>query len=218
LKRNGVLVIDKDDLGDVTFLFMEHLYQHDSRCEWQIIPYNEFGEAQNNEWFIFGTTTDFPAESPVYTIGSVDDFSAAETVSIPVTAKGFNGIKMLDLVIEYDEDILMATSVECLIDAPNMFSGIRTGVGTVQIAWMHYPSGISPDLDVVSLPDDTELFRINFTKKTAGTTNVIFNDEQFTNASHTMTYYYEGIGYEGYAEACADLPYENYYKNGIISI
>jgi len=203
IKEDGVLIIDKaevtpGDNSEFTFTATpDHTY------EFQIIPFNQYGECQYNEWYTFKTETKVLVYAPISTIGTVE--SDEMTTVVPITVKNFNKIGCCDLEMTYDPAIVNCTHVTT--DLPYMFFiGNPTEPGRIKISWLYFQAG---DFDGVSLPDDSVVFNLHFSKinGVTGTSPIEFD------TSNLMFNFWGSWD----SEELLDTPEEDYYFNGSIT-
>jgi hypothetical protein len=128
--------------------------------------------------------------APVTTVGTVSSQSLSLTV--PVTAKNFINIGSCNLKLNYNPAIFSAASVSA---GPLLAGNINSNVavpGEIVLGWYTFPG--------LTLPDNTVIFNIVFSKVSSGTSALTWNDDgascQYADGNQTSlndtpaTYYY----------------------------
>ena len=138
-----------------------------------------------------------PAQNaPISTAGNVSTYSSG--VTMPITAINFNNIGSCNLKLTYDPAIANVTSVTA---GPLLGGNLSTDItfpGIIGIGWFTSPGK--------TLPDNTVIFNVTFSKTTNGTTAVNFDDSgnacRWSNGNHI---------------SLNDLPTSTYYINGSVA-
>ncbi len=121
--------------------------------------------------------------------------SYGTTVVVPIKANGFNNIGSCNLKLIYDSSILIATAVS---KGPLLTGTLASNIatpGVITLGWFTYPG--------VTLPDETVIFTISFTKVSFGTSSLTWIDDGYScawsdgnfnylNDSPTSEYYIDG--------------------------
>jgi hypothetical protein len=134
--------------------------------------------------------------APVTTVGT--KMSNGTTTIVPVTATGFNNIGSCNLKLMYDPAIATVTSVT---KGPLLVGNLATNLsvpGVISLGWYTYPG--------TTLPNNTIIFNISFSKVMIGTTNLTWVDDG-----------YSCIYYDGSWNPLNDLPTSTYYINGALT-
>jgi len=209
IKKFGEIIVDHLDKGFT--LFHELDLEYDSTYHWQVIPYNENGECENSPWWTFTTESEIKRNSPIYTIGNIET-SDTEFV-IPITVKNFDKVQIYEFKIEYDPSIILATDVEVLNSLNSVENWNISNIsesGIISTSWFVLPQGVSPELDNLTLSDDTEILRLKFSKVSNGETEVKFVDNPIPGIDCYTGYYDNGT------EIFNDEPNDDYYKSGFV--
>jgi hypothetical protein len=138
----------------------------------------------------------FAQNAPVSTTGVFVSYGAS--VTIPITAAGFNNIGSCNLKIVYNPAIVTCTSVAKGTLLVGSLASNLTVPGVITLGWYTYPG--------VTLPDNTVIFNISFSKTTFGTSAITWIDDG-----------YSCIFYDGNWNPLNDLPASSYYKNGSVT-
>jgi PKD repeat protein len=130
--------------------------------------------------------------APLTTAGTVT--SSATTAVVPITVVNFITINSFAWQINYNSAVATATQVT---KSPLLSGGYNANIsspGVIIIGWYAYP----PD----TVPDNTAIFTITFTKVTNGTTALTWYDDGYScyysspagilNDSPTSGYYFNG--------------------------
>jgi hypothetical protein len=134
--------------------------------------------------------------APVTTVGNI--FTFKSSVTVPVTAAGFNNIGSCGLQLSYDTDITVATAISAgPLLTGNLNSNLTTP-GKIIIGWYTFPG--------ISLPDSTVIFNITFSKVGTGISAITWYDDGYSC-------YYSDSGYV----ILNDSPSSNYYINGSVN-
>jgi PKD repeat protein len=134
--------------------------------------------------------------APISTVGTI--VSAGTTAIVPITAINFVNIGSCDLELLYDPTIALATSVTTGSLLGGNIATNLTSPGTIILGWYTYPG--------VTLPDNSVIFNISFTKVTNGTSAITFYDD-----GHSCTWY------DGSWNRLNDFPNSTYYLNGSLT-
>ena len=144
---------------------------------------------------LFAFLTTSGQDAPVITAGNI--IVAGDSVTVPVTATDFTNIGSCALRVDYDPDIATAVTV---VAGPLMGGGLNsnlTNPGTIILGWYTWPC--------VTLPANSVIFLITFTRVSAGFTPLTFVDDgyscYFSDSSYTTL---------------NDIPTENFYHPGSI--
>lgn len=131
--------------------------------------------------------------APVSTAGQSSTYNS--TATIPITTTNFNNIANCLLEIHYDQTKAIATGATANpFIGGGFFVNINTP-GIIILSWFTFPG--------VSLPDNSMVFQLNFSRVDFGTT--------------AITWYNEGITClwgDGNSQELIDIPTENYFING----
>jgi hypothetical protein len=211
VKKFDEIIVDKIDKKFT--LFHELNLEYDSTYKWQIIPYNENGEALNCPWWAFTTESFSKRNSPIYTIGNIE--TSDEEFNIPITVKNFEKVQIYEFKIKYNSDVIIATGVEVLnplntIDNWNV--SVVSEPGVISTSWFVLPQ-ISPEIDHLTLLDNTEILYLKFKKVSSGESEVEFVDDPNNNKISCYTGYYDNG-----TEIFNDIPSDEYYKSGLVKI
>jgi hypothetical protein len=133
--------------------------------------------------------------APVSTAGSVSTF--AVDMVVPITVTNFNNIGSCNLRLLYDPAIATANVVNKATGVGGILSYNVTTPGVISLGWFMYGG--------LSLPDNSEVFNIHFTKVASGTTVLSWDDSNgnyctWSNANSIVL---------------NDLPTEDYYISGL---
>ena len=134
--------------------------------------------------------------APVTTAASV--VSTTTTAQIPVTVTGFTNIVSFNLKILFDPAI---SSVSAVTTGPLLGGSVTSNwsvPGSVNFGWYTYPGK--------TLPDNTVLFNITFTKVASG--------------SSALTWFDDGsscVWYDGDWNELTDIPTSSFYINGSVT-
>lgn len=135
----------------------------------------------------------FAQNAPIATIGNVA--STGTTITVPVTAANFINVASCNQEFYYDPSIATATSVTI---GPSMVGGLAINIstpGVITIGWYTYPG--------ITLPDNSVIFNLAFSKVDLGTTIVQWN-----------TSYQNRNWGDGNFIIMNDLPFVDYYIDG----
>ncbi|HPS74538.1 MAG TPA: cohesin domain-containing protein [Bacteroidales bacterium] len=135
-------------------------------------------------------------DAPVITAGNI--VVSGDSVTVPVTATDFTNIGSCALRVDYDPDIAAAVTV---VAGPLLGGGLNsnlTNPGTIILGWYTWPC--------VTLPANSVIFLITFTRVSAGFSPLNFVDDgyscYFSDSSYTIL---------------NDLPTEHFYHPGSIT-
>jgi hypothetical protein len=131
--------------------------------------------------------------APIATIGNA--VSTGTTITVPVTAVNFINMASGNQEFYYDPSIATATSVTI---GPSMVGGLAINIetpGVITVGWYTYPG--------ITLPDNSVIFNLAFSKVAMGTTIVQWN-----------TAYLNRNWGDGNFTVLNDNPFEDYYING----
>ena len=134
--------------------------------------------------------------APVSTVGAI--FSYGTSVTVPVTATGINNIGSCNLQWMYNPAIVTCTAAT---KGPAMPGGIATNLtnpGIVTLGWYTWPG--------VTLPDNSVIFNLTFSKVAAGTSTITWNDT-----------YSDGQWSDGNSITLNDLPKSAFYFDGSVT-
>ena len=135
--------------------------------------------------------------APITSAGNIE--STGSTVIVPVTATNFTNVASCNLRLTYDPAIGTATIVTKGPGLPgNLNYNVTTTPGVISIGWYH-----SAD---VTLPANSVIFNLSFTKVTNGRTALTW----FDNGN---TCKYSNINSQAYN----DVPTATYYLNGSLT-
>jgi hypothetical protein len=137
--------------------------------------------------------------APVTTAGTV--VSNATTIVVPVAVSDFNFIGSCNLRLLYNPAIVTATQVTVASGIPGQISFNVTTPGVISWGWFTYPG--------ISLPDNTVVFNVSFSKAAPSGTSLLTWDDE---AGYTCEWS------NGVYVVMNDMPAENYYLNGSITI
>ena len=138
----------------------------------------------------------YSQNAPVTTAGA---FVTNETaITIPVTATDFNNIGSCNLKLTYDAAIVTATSITTGPLLGGSLASNLTVPGVITLGWYTYPG--------VTLPDNTVIFNIDFSKVAPGVSALTWMDDG-----------YSCIYYDGNFNPLNDLPTSAYYINGSVT-
>jgi len=137
--------------------------------------------------------------APVTTAGTI--VSNATIIVVPVTVSDFDFIGSCNLRLLYDPAIVTATQVTIASGISGQISFNVTTPGVISWGWYTYPG--------ISLPDNTVVFNISFSKAAPSGTSLLTWDD--------------AVGYtcewsSGVYVVLNDIPTEYYYHNGSITI
>ena len=124
--------------------------------------------------------------------------STGVVVSIPITATGINNIGSCNLQLQYDPEIAVCTSVTKGTLLPGSLATNLNVPGVITIGWYTWPG--------VTLTDHTEIFLLNFSKITQGTTSIAWNED-----------YPDRQWSDGNSITLNDLPWEIFYFSGTVA-
>ncbi len=134
--------------------------------------------------------------APVTTAGTV--VSLTSSAIVPVTVSNFTNIVSFNYMMVFDPAIL---SVSAVITGPLLGGSVTADwsvPGSVNFGWYTYPGK--------TLPDNTVLFNITFTKVSSGTSPLTWFDDG-----------YSCVFYDGNWNALNDIPASTYYINGAVT-
>ena len=134
--------------------------------------------------------------APVSTAGSVVSLGSAATVSI--TAVNFNNIGSFNLKLIYDPALVLATTLTAGPLLGGFFSPDVTVPGIISMGWFTFPGK--------TLPANSVIFDIVFTKIAPGTSAITWEDDGFSC-----------VWYDGNWNALNDVPISSYYINGAVT-
>lgn len=139
----------------------------------------------------------FGQNAPISTVGNVT--SSGTTLVLPIRATDFTDIGSCNMQLLYNPAIATCTSVT---NGPGLPGGldynVTTTPGVVTFGWYTWPG--------VTLPDNSVIFNLNFTKVTAGTSVVSWNDS-----------YADRQWSDGSSFPLNDLPLDTYYIDGSLT-
>ena len=133
--------------------------------------------------------------APVSSVGSFE--STGTIVSVPITATGFNNIGSCNLQLLYDPTLVNCTSV---VKGSQLGGGLATNLnvpGVITLGWYTWPG--------LTLPDNTEIFSLNFSKIAQGTSVIAWNEN-----------YPDRQWSDGNSFTLSDLPFESFYFSGSV--
>ncbi len=150
-------------------------------------------------WILIGLTFQKinAQNAPISTIATVTGYCS--TVTVPITATNFSNIGSCNLRITYDPAIATATSVT--LGNPLMGVYLSSNLvtpGLITLGWFIWPG--------VTLPDNSVIFNIKFSRTGTGSTVITFVDNG--NSCKWAN---------GNSVNLTDTPYETYYHNGTLS-
>ena len=134
--------------------------------------------------------------APITTVETRSTVGTSITLSI--TASGFNNIGSCNLKLFYDSTIATATAVTKGPLPGGNLSADFSVPGQISLGWYTYPG--------VTLPGNPLLFAISFTRIATGTSPVNWYDDGFSC-----------VWYDGGFNKLNDLPTPSYYINGALS-
>ena len=202
VKEDGVVIHDKVEVSVSEFFLV---VKPDLSYEYQIIPFNKYGECPDNVWYNFVTETRIWIDGPITTVGTVE--SSVNTTIVPVTVKNFNNVCGCDLKLTYDPEIV-TFSHGTLGDGVGSWSFIANGTnpGIIKVSWLIVNPG--PDGFIgQDIPDDGVFFNLHFNKISNGTSEISFSNELP----------YECGWYDGKILEFNDDPFEDFYNSGSIT-
>ncbi len=136
----------------------------------------------------------YAQNAPVSTAGSVATFGA--TATIPITATNFTNIGSCSLKLTYNSSIAIATLVTTGPLLGGTLSSNLTVPGEIILGWFTSPGK--------TLPDNTVIFNIQFSKVASGVSPVAWIDDGYSceysdgnfnvlNDIPTSSYYFDGL-------------------------
>ena len=134
--------------------------------------------------------------APITTAGNI--VSTGMTVIVPITAANFTNVASCNLRFSYDQAIVTAISVTKGPSLPGNLASNVTNPGLINLGWYHSAN--------VTLPPNTVIFNISFTKVTSGTSPLSFVDNGNSCKFSDI-----------YSVALIDVPTANYYINGSVT-
>lgn len=139
----------------------------------------------------------FGQNAPISTVGNVT--SSGTTLVLPIMAADFTDIGSCNMQLLYNPAIATCTGVT---KGPGLPGGldynVTTTPGVVTFGWYTWPG--------VTLPDNSVIFNLSFTKVTAGTSVVSWNDS-----------YADRQWSDGSSFPLNDLPLDTYYIDGSLT-
>jgi hypothetical protein len=135
--------------------------------------------------------------APVTTAGIAT--TTGSTVVVPVTVQNFTSIAGFSLKLGFNPAVGIVTAVTKgpWADGGIFSPGIDNSTGTITVAWF---------LDVITLPANTVLFTVSFTKVTTGTSALTWIDNG-PSCEYSNT---DGLPLN-------DIPTATYYQNGSVT-
>lgn len=206
IKRNGETVVDKIDLGLLSYYHYQ--LEYDGAYEWMVIPYNDAGECQENIWWEFTTEPEVKATAPILTIGH--ETSYGDTCVVPITVTGFEWIMSCDLRIDFDPNvvnILGITKGDGIVSSMYYAPFSQVDGYATSIFVKSSPGGTPEEPFGYDLPDGTVFLNITFTKVSNGTSSL-----EFTNNIPNDCLWGDARGLE-----MNDIPLGDYYINGSVT-
>jgi PKD repeat protein len=134
--------------------------------------------------------------APISTLGTVT--TSGNAAVVPMTCTNFINISNCGLEIHYDPSIAAAASVSL---GPSVAGGINANLtvpGVIIIGWYTWPG--------ITMPDNSVIFNIGFTRVASGTTALTFYD------NGTSCYWADGN-----FDVLNDLPTATYYIDGSLT-
>jgi hypothetical protein len=118
--------------------------------------------------------------------------SKDDKVTVPVYAKGIKDLGSFNITLQYDKSVMMLTDPPAALHCGKGTLGVNNTIqGTVKFGWFTWPG--------ISLPDDSILFEMGFTKIKDGVSAIAFVDDfglsndkwetlitEYTNATITL--------------------------------
>jgi hypothetical protein len=149
-------------------------------------------------FFAFAAQTVYSQNAPVTTAGSVT--SNGTTVTVPITTSNFVNISSCNLKMTYDPAVATATAVQSgnPLIGPYLTSNISQP-GVITIGWFLFPG--------FSLPNNSVIFNIVFTKVATGLSPLIWDDTEGYSCQWS----------DGDFNNLNDQPTASFYNNGFVS-
>ena len=135
----------------------------------------------------------YAQNAPISTIGQAVTYNA--TITIPITATNFNNVGSCNMQIVYDPAVLTCTAVNNSSVLPGGLATNISNPGIITFGWYTWPG--------VTLPDDSEIFILSFTRNDYGSSAIEWDDD------YTGRHWSDGNSF-----ALNDLPLTNYYFDG----
>lgn len=134
--------------------------------------------------------------APVSAVGVV--FGNGPELTVPITATGINDIGSCNLQFVYDPAIALCTTVTAGALLPGGLALDLSVSGIISLGWYTWPG--------VTLPDNTVVFNLNFSKITSGTSAIAW-DENYLGRQWS----------DGSFNSLNDLPFGDYYFDGSVT-
>ena len=135
--------------------------------------------------------------APVSTVSTV--VTTGNTAAVSITATNIINIGSTNQQLLYDPSIATAVSVTMAPGVPSLNLDFNvTTPGVIRFGWAMWPG--------ITLPDDSPIFILNFTKVTSGTTAITWDAD-----------YFDRQWSNGNFQTLNDLPLVNYYFPGSLT-
>lgn len=134
--------------------------------------------------------------APITTAGNV--VSNGTTAIVPISVENFSSIGSCNLKLIYDPSVVIATSVTKELVLPGSLASNTSTPGVITLGWYTWPGA--------SLPDNTVIFNISFSKVSTGTSLLTWIDDGYSCAWSNDAFQYLN-----------DIPTSDYYINGSVS-
>jgi hypothetical protein len=134
--------------------------------------------------------------APVSTVWAI--FSYGTTATVPIKASGFTNIGSCNMQLLFDPAKVTCTSVTKGPGLPGGLAYNNTIPGVITFGWYTWPG--------VTLPDNSVIFNLSFTKVAFGTSAIIWSSN-----------YPDRQWSDGNSYPLNDLPLSEYYYNGSIT-
>jgi hypothetical protein len=143
--------------------------------------------------FAFSVQLSLGQNAPISTVGNVT--STGTTLVVPITATDFTNIGSCNMQLLYNPAIATCTGVTIDPSLPGSIDYYLGNPGVITFGWYTWPGA--------TLPDNSVIFNLSFTKVTPGTSPVTWNDS-----------YGERQWSDGNSLTLNDLPPDTYYIDG----
>ncbi|MFU8844606.1 MAG: cohesin domain-containing protein, partial [Bacteroidales bacterium] len=147
--------------------------------------------------FLTGSMLQITAQNaPISTVG--DEVTTGTSVVVPITAVNFTNVASCNLQLVYNPSIATCTGVTKGSVLPGGLSINISTPGLIRFGWYNFPG--------VTLPDNSIIFNLTFTKVSGGTSYVAW-DETYADRQWS----------DGDFFPLNDLPFEDFYHDGSVT-
>jgi hypothetical protein len=146
--------------------------------------------------FAFFVQEIYTQNAPITTAGNIVNYGS--TAIVPISVENFSAIGSCNLKLVYNAAIVTATAVTKEPILPGSLASNISVPGVITLGWYTWPG--------VTLPDNTVIFNIEFSKVTSGYSDILWDDDGYSCAWSDDEFNYLN-----------DIPTSEYYIDGSVA-